>query len=175
MKQPPFQPQPISLEDKVAYAAKFFNGLTTDERRSVGMSIEMSKRVKQTVKLIAQDSVSTRSYLSAIIRAHLAEFKPVHEYCRRLVYGQLEPGDTTVFEGSLANYVKTYMNPGDMIEAKAWMSIDRDLVKAMGSLVSWLNDVTTISSFVNSILEHHFAKYGDMLEEMKTDTYLAQP
>ena len=175
MKQTPNTSGNFSFQEKTDYFNRYLRHEAGPERRAIGMTLKMSRELKNAVWLLAPHSTSARSYASAIIREHLADFVGIHEYVRRILYNQTEPGDEATYSQMLDSYVGIYLNPDNRIEAEAWLSIDKDLVRSMKLLVNWLDNGTTVASFATAIFEHHFAKYGAMLKEMKTDTYLAQP
>lgn len=165
----------FTFQEKVDYANRYLRHEAGPERRAVGMTLQINRELKTAVRLLAPHGTSARSYASAIIREHLTEFAGLHEYIRRIVYDHSEPGDSETYSKMLDKYVAIYLNPANRIEAEAWLSVDKELVRAMKLIVNWLDNGTTVASYVTTIFEHHFAKYGAMLDEMKTDTYLAQP
>lgn len=174
--KPPITPTPsCTAADKQAYAAKYFKHEYGPERRSVGMALKTGLYVKEVVNLIAHNTTSLRSYVGAILREHMEDYSALHGYFRRRLYNQVEPGDASIFEPAMEKYVDIFLNPANRVDAGMWISVDKDIVKAMASLVKWLDNGSTVVSFATAILDHHFAKYGAMLKEMKTETYLAQP
>lgn len=165
----------ISDKTKTDYAEIYLTHVPIKHQRCIGITEDTLDKLKSVVRLIAQNNTTVRSYVSAILREHLKEYKFLHEIMRKVMYDKLMPGDLAIYQSAGGDYLETYLCPDSQKRGSAWIHVDVECAEALKQIVSWADTGATIGSFAESIILVHLWLNEDLLEQMKSDVYNSQP
>lgn len=166
-------PKPIghTRQQKEEYYEKYLKRVPIRYQRCIGVTEDMLCDIKTVVQLATLRPSTVRSFVTAILEAHLKEYKFVYEYFRREMYNQVDVSDRLFCQSAAADYMDKYCKPSEDSRGSAWLHVDAGCVETLSLLVKWLGNGCTIGSVAEAIIKEHLTKYQDLIEEMKSDMY----